>query len=122
MNHADFYTAVLTLTPVFLAASFYACRRQIKGRNGWVGLSLVLLVVLGIFNFCVGFIVLGELGLVTDTFGWRVTSGVLMGLQLFVATLGFLVQAVGDKAARQDLKWPLPSWWPRRSRRRAVEG
>jgi hypothetical protein len=107
MNHADFYTAILTLTPVFLAASFYACRPQLKARNGWVALSLILFVVLpGLANFCVGFIVLGDLSLVSDTFGVRVSSGIVIAAQLSVATLGFLVQAIGDKSAQQDVKWP----------------
>ena len=106
MELPDFYTVVVTLAPVLLAAGLFACRKQLKSGWGWTVVPvLVLLVIPAVVNFVIGLMVLGELRDARDTDGLRMTSGVLLFVQFAMAAGGFVVQAVGDKAARRKLRW-----------------
>jgi hypothetical protein len=108
VNHTDFYTAVATLAPVFIAASFFTYRKQLKTGLFWPALRVLGLVfVPGLVNFGVGIAVLGEVlgDTLRDAYGLRLLLAILVALQFTVAAGGFAVQAIGDDAAHRDLKW-----------------
>ncbi|MGY1805010.1 hypothetical protein ACI78T_17145 [Blastococcus sp. SYSU D00922] len=103
MQHPDFYAAIVTLTPVFLAAGLYALREDLRKPGDKLGRPATALLLLAILTFVGGLLVLGELTDFSDSawLRWLFVSASVA--QLAIAAIGFLMQATagGEDVGRQ---------------------